>query len=95
MSEEITRNSRRLVQGVVCSDKMEKTITVSVERTFKHPKYKKYIRRHSTVQAHDETNEAQEGDTVEIRECRPLSKNKRWRIVRVVTKAILPAGDQL
>ena len=86
------RNSRRTVQGVVTSGKMAKTITVEVERRFKHPKYKKYIRRHSKVHAHDESGEAGVGDTVELMECRPLSKTKRWRLLRVVTKTKLQGG---
>ena len=87
-----TRNSRRVVQGIVASATTDKTISVRVERMFKHPKYKKYIRRHSKVHAHDETNEAQEGDRVEIMECRPMSKSKRFRLVRVVERPSLPAG---
>ena len=86
------RSRRRSVQGTVSSDKMDKTITVSVERLFKHPKYKKYIRKHSKVQAHDERNEAGVGDMVELMECRPLSKPKRWRLVRVVEKAKFEGG---
>lgn len=87
-----TRNRRRIVQGIVSSAGMDKTITVRVERMFKHPKYKKYIRRHSKVHAHDETNEAQVGDTVELMECRPMSKSKRYRLVRIVERPSLPAG---
>ena len=86
------RSRRRSVQGTVSSDKMDKTITVSVERLFKHPKYKKYIRKHSKVQAHDERNEAGVGDMVELMECRPLSKSKRWRLVRVGEKAKFEGG---
>ena len=86
------RSRRRSVQGTVSSDKMDKTITVSVERLFKHPKYKKYIRKHSKVQAHDERNEAGVEDMVELMECRPLSKSKRWRLVRVVEKAKFEGG---
>ncbi len=87
------RNSRRIVTGVVSGDKANQMITVVVERQFKHPKYNKYIRRHNKVYAHDETNEASIGDTVQIQEIRPLSKLKRWRLVSVVTKAALPMGD--
>ena len=86
------RNSRRTVQGVVTSGKMAKTITVEIERRFKHRKYKKYIRRHSKVYAHDESGEAGMGDTVELMECRPLSKTKRWRLLRVVSKTKLQGG---
>ncbi len=67
---------------------MDKTITVRVERMLKHPKYLKYIRRHTKYHAHDEQGEAHLGDTVEIMEMRPLSKLKRWRLLNVVTKAI-------
>jgi small subunit ribosomal protein S17 len=72
---------------------MDKTISVRVERLFKHPKYKKYIRKHSKVHAHDETNDANVGDTVELMECRPLSKTKRWRLVRVVERAEIVEGE--
>ena len=87
-----TRNSRRVLEGIVSSAAMDKSITVRVERMFKHPKYKKYVRRHSKVHAHDEQNEAQPGDRVELMECRPLSKTKRYRLVRVVERPSLPAG---
>ena len=78
--------------GVVISDKMDKSIVVEVTRTIQHPLYKKYIRKHSKVQAHDERNEAGVGDMVELMECRPLSKSKRWRLVRVVEKAKFEGG---
>ncbi len=87
------RNTRRVIVGVVSSDKMDQTITVRVERMFKHPKYHKYIRKHSKVYAHDGTNDARVGDTVEIMECRPMSKLKRYRLVKVVERAVLPLGD--
>ena len=87
------RASRRVIIGVVSSDKMDQTITVRVERMFKHAKYHKYIRRHSKVYAHDEKNDAREGDTVEIMECRPMSKLKRYRLVKVVERAVLPMGE--
>ncbi|MEM1452794.1 MAG: 30S ribosomal protein S17 [Planctomycetota bacterium] len=90
--KDATRNSRRVLEGIVSSSAMDKTITVRVERMFKHPKYKKYIRRHSKVHAHDEQNEAAVGDRVEIMECRPLSKSKRYRLVRVTERPSLPAG---
>ena len=94
MSQETAgRNSRRMIQGVVASTSMDKTITVRVERLFKHPKYKKYIRKHSKVHAHDQANDAQIGDTVEVMECRPLSKSKRWRLVRVVERAEIVEGE--
>ncbi len=72
---------RRVLQGVVVSDKMDKTVTVQVERRFKHPLYKKFIRRSKKYAAHDETNAIKVGDVVKIRECRPLSKRKKWEIV--------------
>ena len=78
------RSRRRSVQGTVSSDKMDKTITVSVERLFKHPKYKKYIRQHSKVYAHDEQGKAKVGDIVKVVECRPMSKLKRFALVEVV-----------
>ena len=86
------RNDRRTLQGTVISEKMDKSITVRVERTFKHPKYGKYVRSHKKYIAHDEKNEAHEGDEVEIAATRPLSKTKRWRLVRVVTKSRFELG---
>lgn len=91
-TEKTQRNRRRTLLGVVVSDKMEKTITVRVERMFKHPKYHKYIRRHTKYHAHDEKGEAQVGDQVEIMEMRPMSKLKRWRLVRVAVKAKYSEG---
>jgi small subunit ribosomal protein S17 len=91
-SDAAPRNRRRVVQGIVSTDAMAKSIGVRVERMFKHPKYKKYIRRHSKVYAHDETNEARVGDRVEIMECRPLSKTKRYRLVRIVERPALSAS---
>ena len=79
--------NRAVLQGTVHSDKMDKTITVNVERRFKHPKYGKYVVRTNRFAAHDVENSARVGDTVEIAETRPLSKNKRWRLLRVVTRA--------
>ena len=72
---------RRVLQGVVVSDKMEKTVTVKVERRFMHPLYKKFIRRSKKYAAHDESNAVKVGDQVSIRECRPISKRKTWEIV--------------
>ena len=72
---------RRVMQGVVVSDKMDKTITVKVERKVMHPLYKKFIRRSKKYAAHDEKNAFKIGDVVSIRECRPLSKNKRWEVL--------------
>jgi small subunit ribosomal protein S17 len=72
---------RRVLQGVVTSDVNEKTVTVLVERRFMHPVYKKFIVRSKKYLAHDESNNVKTGETVRIRECRPLSKRKRWEIV--------------
>lgn len=82
-----TRNQRKQRVGVVTSDKMDKTITVSVERRIQHPLYGKYIKRHKKLTAHDENNQCGVGDIVRIMETRPLSKLKRWRLVEVVEKA--------
>jgi small subunit ribosomal protein S17 len=81
------RALRKEKTGLVTSDKMDKTIVVSVERRIKHPKYGKFIKRTSKFFAHDEKNEAHTGDLVTIGETRPLSKNKCWRLVKVVEKA--------
>ena len=75
---------RRVVTGKVVSDKMDKTITVREDRLVKHPRYGKYIRRQTTYKAHDEANTAKSGDVVEIAYCRPMSKTKNWRLVKVV-----------
>jgi small subunit ribosomal protein S17 len=85
MSEKI-RGKRKVLTGTVVSDKMDKTVVVSVERMFMHPMYKKYIRRMSKYKAHDNTNECQIGDQVVIVESRPLSRTKRWRVSRIVKK---------
>ena len=77
----------RIVEGRVLSDRMEKTITVLVERSVKHPLYKKYIRRSARLHVHDEENESRIGDRVEISPCRPLSKTKSWRLERIVSRA--------
>ena len=86
--ETAKRGRRRRAVGLVVSAKMQKTIRVQVDRLVRHPRYKKYIRRSTVYFAHDERGEAGLGDTVEIMETRPLSKRKRWRLVRVVGKAI-------
>jgi small subunit ribosomal protein S17 len=83
----MTEQSFRTVQGRVVSNKMEKSITVAVERKVKHPIYGKFIKRTTKLHAHDETNQCNEGDVVTIRECRPLSKSKNWMLVDVITKA--------
>ncbi|AEH50820.1 30S ribosomal protein S17 [Pseudothermotoga thermarum] len=75
---------RKRLIGVVVSDKMDKTIVVKVTRKFQHPLYKKTIERSKKYHAHDEFNQCKVGDIVEIEECRPLSKTKRWRLVRIL-----------
>jgi small subunit ribosomal protein S17 len=80
------RNKRALLRGVVVSDKMNKTRVVRVERTFKHPLYEKVIKRYKKYYAHDELNQSKVGDVVEIMSTRPLSKLKRWRIYRIISK---------
>ena len=72
---------KRIMQGVVVSDKMEKTIVVNVERKFPHPLYKKFIKRSKRYHVHDEGNQFKMGDIVKIQECRPLSKSKRWEVI--------------
>ena len=81
------RNLRKSRVGKVVSDKMDKTIVVVIEDNVQHPLYKKIIKRTSKFKAHDEKNECGIGDTVEIMETRPLSKDKRWRLVRIINKA--------
>ena len=82
-----TRNLRKERVGVVTSDKMDKTITVAVERREKHPIYGKFVKKTSKFSAHDEKNDCGIGDTVKIMETRPLSKNKRWRLVEIIERA--------
>ncbi len=84
---ESKRAHRKERVGVVVSDKMDKTRVVVVDRLMQHPKYKKYVRRRKKFYAHDENNEAREGDLVRIVETRPLSKMKRWRIVEILRRA--------
>ena len=85
--EKKARAMLRTIVGVVSSDKGNKSITVVVDFQTKHPKYGKYLRRRTTIHAHDEKNEAKQGDKVELAECRPLSKTKHHRLVRIVEKA--------
>ncbi len=80
------RNRRKTRVGIVVSDKMDKTVVVAVERLVLHPFYKKYIKRTKKFKAHDERNECQIGDKVQIMETRPLSKTKRWRVVEIIEK---------
>lgn len=86
-AQTITRASRKTRVGVVVSDKMDKTVVVSIERRVQHPVYGKMVRRTKRLKAHDERNDAKTGDTVRIMETRPLSKDKRWRLVEIVERA--------
>ena len=81
------RNLRKTRTGVVVSDKMDKTIVVAIRDNVKHPLYNKIVKRTYKLKAHDENNEAHIGDTVKVMETRPLSKDKRWRLVEVVERA--------
>jgi len=83
----VERGQRKVIQGVVSSDKMDKSRVVIVERRVKHPLYKKYVKKTSKFMAHDEQNDSHLGDTVRIMETRPLSKKKRWRLVEIVERA--------
>jgi small subunit ribosomal protein S17 len=86
MAEE--QSLKRSLVGQVVSTKMDKTISVRIDRRVEHPIYKKYVRKSTKVLAHDENNECKEGDTVAIEECRPLSKRKAFRLQRVIEKAV-------
>lgn len=91
MSERVkneTASAKRAVIGQVVSNKMDKTVSVAIERRIKHPVVGKYIRRTTKVMAHDADNSCNEGDRVAISECRPMSKNKAWQVVEVVEKAV-------
>jgi small subunit ribosomal protein S17 len=94
MSEQRGKRKRRI--GVVVSDKMDKTVVVVVERLVRHPLYKKVLRRRKKYYAHDENNKCKIGDIVEIMETRPLSKLKRWRVVRIIERAktVAPLVDK-
>jgi len=81
------KKGKLVLQGVVKSDKMEKTIVVEIMMRKLHPLYKKYVTRSKKVKAHDEKNDAHIGDTVRVEECRPLSRDKRWRLIEVVERA--------
>jgi small subunit ribosomal protein S17 len=89
------RGQRKAKVGRVVSDKMDKTIVVSVERLSRHPLYKRVIRLTTKFKAHDERNEARIGDTVRIEESRPLSATKRWRLVEIVARGAEAAGEEL
>jgi small subunit ribosomal protein S17 len=80
------RGNSKALAGVVVSDKMDKTVVVQVERLVKHPVYKKYVRRRAKFMAHDESNDCRVGDTVLIRQSRPLSRHKRWRVSKVLER---------
>ena len=82
-----TRNLRKIRVGVVTSNKMEKSIVISVDRKLRHPMYGKFVTKSKKFMAHDETNDAKIGDTVRIAETRPLSKLKRWRLVEILERA--------
>src|SRR6266511_1077848 len=86
-AQTVARTSRKTRVGVVVSDKMDKTVVVSIERRVQHPVYGKMVRRTKRLKAHDERNDAKTGDTVRIMETRPLSKDKRWRLVEIVARA--------
>lgn len=85
MSDEI--KAERVVTGRVVSNKGDKTITVYIERKVKHPLYGKFVKRSTKLHAHDENNECAEGDLVSVKQCRPISKQKKWQLVEIVEKA--------
>jgi small subunit ribosomal protein S17 len=87
LAERSEHGNGRLVTGIVTRDKTAKTRRVEIDRLVRHPRYGKFVKRRTVCYVHDEANESHLGDTVEIIECRPMSKTKRWRLVRVVTKA--------
>lgn len=82
-----SRGLRKKRSGLVVSDRMQKTVVVSIERTVLHPRYKKVLKRRTKVKAHDESNQCHIGDRVLIVECRPLSRDKRWRVSKVIEQA--------
>ena len=86
MEATVARSARKERIGLVVSDKMDKSIVVAIKRQVKHPIYGKIIKKTTKLMAHDDTNDANEGDTVRIMETRPLSKNKRWRLVEVIER---------
>jgi len=88
MTEQVTQEKKvRTLTGRVVSDKMNKTVTVLIERRVKHPLYGKFIKRSTKLHVHDEENSCQEGDVIEITQCRPISKSKSWQLHQIVTKA--------
>jgi len=88
------RGLRKERTGIVIRDRMEKTVVVSVERTVMHLRYKKYLRRRTKVKAHDESNQSHVGDRVLIVECRPLSRDKRWRVSKILERAKTMEADE-
>jgi small subunit ribosomal protein S17 len=89
----MTRGLTKERAGLVVSDRMQKTVVVSIERTVMHPKYKKILRRRTRVKAHDAKNECHVGDRVLIVECRPLSRDKRWRVSKVLERTETSVGE--
>jgi len=83
----VERNLRKVRVGRVVSDKMEKSCVIAVERKIKHPKYGKFMKKTTKLMVHDESNECGIGDTIRVMETRPLSKNKRWRLIEIIEKA--------
>jgi len=86
-SSAVERNDRKVMQGMVTSNKMNKTLVIQIDRKVKHPMYEKFVSRRTKLYAHDEKGEAKVGDIVEVVQTRPLSKLKRWRLVRIIQKA--------
>jgi small subunit ribosomal protein S17 len=89
MTEQVAAKKKRTLTGLVVSNKGDKSVTVMVERKVKHPVYGKFIRRSTKYHAHDEMNECNMGDTIVIEECRPISKTKCWRLVRIEERAVV------
>ncbi len=87
LGQDLTKAGARSLEGRVVSSKMNKTITVLIERRVRHPLYGKIVTRRTKLHAHDEANECKEGDLVQIEECRPLSRSKSWRLVKVLERA--------
>lgn len=87
MADSTSRNNRKVRVGRVISDKMDKSIIVRVDRTYRHPIYEKIFRSYAKLYAHDELNDAREGDTVKVMETRPISAKKRWRLVEITERA--------
>jgi small subunit ribosomal protein S17 len=89
-----SRGLRKERSGLVVSDQMQKTVVVSIERTVMHPRYRKVLKRRTKVKAHDESNQCHVGDRVLIVECRPLSRDKRWRVSKVIERAQVAAQSE-